>query len=174
MARPEAENDKVRLQVGLCRPVAAELEQHARELELSQSWVGSWAVRCTLDDIPAFVAWIGKRLTNSASNQKWKPTTETEGEMRLQLRLERETAMRLELAATALNQSPVKLAGLMIEHTLDDSKLALVMLKTRGGKLLRKMFRGKEDQAFEAAECDTATAAEGATRMENGDERTAA
>lgn len=149
-------NDKVRLQVGLCRAVAADLERHSRELDRSQSWLGSFAVRCALDDIPSFVRWIENRLKNVTSHQMWKSATGANSEIRLQLRLESETALRLELAAITLNQSPLKLAGLMIEHTLDDSRLSLAMLKTPVGKWLRKQFRGKDDEAFEAEVSNTA------------------
>jgi hypothetical protein len=138
------EAEKVRLQVALCSSLAKDLARHAEELCWSQSWVAGWAVRCALDDPASFAKWMERRLKEAAKHQKWKPTA-GEKETRLQLRVEPETARRLELAAVALNQSPLKLGGLMIEHTLDDSSAALWLLKTQLGKFLRRVIRGPED-----------------------------
>lgn len=139
-----AEPERVRLQVTLCRSLAADLARHASELDRSQAWLSAWALRITLDDPVAFTQWMLKRLKKPTAYQKWQPTEEG-NEIRLQIRVEPDTAKRLELAAIALNQSPFKLAGLMIDHALEDSEFALKILKTWPGKWLRELVRGKED-----------------------------
>ena len=70
-------------------------------------------------------------------------------ETRLQLRVEPTVLEAIELIATALNPSSIKLAGLMVEHSLDED-LILKIMKTWPGKLLRKAWRGKEDEAYES------------------------
>lgn len=146
MAKAEnssGDEEKVRLQIVLCKSVAEDLARHARELSRSQSWVAGWAIKSTLDDKGTFVHWIAGRIKKAAKCQAWAIAA-SENEARLQLRIERSSVEDLETVAMALNQSPLKLAGLMIEHGLDSFAQSLALMKTPPGKLIRRLFKGPE------------------------------
>lgn len=143
-AKEADETGKVRLQVTLCPSVALSLARHAKELDRSQAWVAAWALRVALDDPKSVSTWILKRLKRPGAFQEWK-SSEASEEIRLQMRVEAGTAKELELASIVLNQSPLKLAGLLIGYSLEDEALALAFLKTWPGKMLRRLVRGDED-----------------------------
>lgn len=136
---------KVRLQVVICPKVAAVLEKHATELDRSQAWIAGWAISNTLRDRGGFGLWLTKRIKAASKNQHWTETRPDGAENRIQLRVERNLAAELELVANALNQSPLKLGGLVIEFAMDEYRPALETLKTPIGKTLRKWVQGPED-----------------------------
>ena len=143
-AKEPDELEKVRLQVTLCPAVASSLARHASELDRSQAWVAAWALRVALDDPKSVSTWILKRLKKPTAFQEWN-SSGTSDEIRLQMRVDAGTAKELELASTVLNQSPLKLAGLLIGYALEDEALALAILKTWPGKMIRRLVRGDED-----------------------------
>jgi len=141
-----AKEEKVRLQIVLCKSVAQQLEKEARELDRSQAWVAGWTIASTLNDKYSFSNWLYRRLNDPEKYQKWANTGANREETRIQLRLDTEKAAELELIATAMNQSPLKLAGLMIEHGMDAFAPSFRVLKTTPGKVIRRWVRGKEDE----------------------------
>jgi hypothetical protein len=158
MPKPaKSDSVKSRLQVVLCPMVATNLERHAKELDRSQAWIAGWAISNTLRDRGAFGEWMIKRMKSAAKNQQWSEVRPEGGETRVQLRVEQSLASELDVVATALNQSPLKLAGLMIEFAMDEYAPSLSTLKTSFGKMVRSWVQG-EDESVKYDEVDEATA----------------
>ena len=141
-AAGKSKEDRVRFQVTLCPPVAAAVERNAKELDRSQAWLIAWALGCALDSPSLLAKWIEDRLKHPEKHQEWKSICDTDGEARLQVRILQQTMERLELAAAVLNHSPQKLAALMIQNIIEDSRGALWLMKTGFGKTLRHMCVG--------------------------------
>lgn len=146
MATEKQDAARVRFQLTLCLKVAALVEKHAREMQRSQAWLCCWAIRVTLDEPGNFAKWLTKRLKAPKRHQAWAETQEDEPETRLQLRMSAETLADLESTATALNQSPIRLAGLMVNHALEQYPLVLKFMKSGMGKFMRRVVRGSEDE----------------------------
>lgn len=136
---------KVRLQVVICPKVAGILEGHAKGLDRSQAWVAGWAISNTLRDPGDFGAWLIRRMKTAAKHQHWTEVRPGGGDIRIQLRLDQQVVTELELVANAWNQSPLKLAGLMIEFAMEAFAHALNALKTNLGMSLRAWVQGPED-----------------------------
>ena len=137
--------DQVRLQIVVCEEVARKVEKEAQELERSQAWIAGWAIRNTLRHKDIFSDFVVKRIKRAKLFQRWASQADTGKESRLTLRMDRDVVDELETIAVALNQSPLKLAGLMIENALEEFGPSLWAMKTTPGKFMRWLVQVDED-----------------------------
>lgn len=146
-ATSTSEEKKVRLQIVLCNEVASKVERHAKELDVSQAWVAGWAIGITLSNKSDFWGWLGERIQKPMQHNEWIDGGAKNSEQRLQLKIEKAQADELEQIAAAMNQSPLKLAGLMIQHGVENFELTLRLRKTNFVKNFREAWYGKQDKA---------------------------
>ena len=139
------DSERVRLQVVLCESLASKVEQQAEELQHSQCWVAGWSIGLALDDKAGFARWVSKRIQSPKDFPSWLGCAGTLNEQRLQLRIEKAVADELDSIAGALNQSPAKLAGLMIQFGIEEYALTFKLRKTKLAKGIRRLLHGKED-----------------------------
>ncbi len=139
------EGERVRLQVVLCESLASKVEQQAEELQHSLCWVAGFSIGLALKDKAGFTKWVSKRIQSPKDFASWSGPAGTLNEQRLQLRIEKAVADELDSIAGVMNQSPAKLAGLMIQFGIDEYALTFKLRKTKAVKAINKFLYGPGD-----------------------------
>lgn len=153
MTKPPPELGK--LQIPVTRELADELARWAQRMELTQANLCKALLSFAMDDLSNIGEWL--KIRAAGKRPKWmKGGWLQRGEIigaRLQVPVPNELLERIESLAERLNQSPKKLAALLLDFSLADEKWGMRFLTTRVGRELLTLL-GKKPQRFELAEVE--------------------
>jgi hypothetical protein len=153
VTRAEQEQHDIKLQIPVSRELADELARWAKEMEWTQGRLAAVLLEFGSDDRAKIGKWLTKRVaacTGPGLGPGWLQKGNN-SEVRLQVAVSQKVAWRLEKLATALNQTTVRVAALLIDFTLCDERWVLTLLKSKFGKALWKLF-GRKFEEYESAE----------------------
>lgn len=144
-----------KLQIPVTQELADELTRWARKMELTQANLCKGLLSFAMDDLPNIGDWLRVRAVGKRPKwikSGWLQDSDNPGP-RLQVSIPLELATRIDELAMRLNQSPVKLAALLLDFSLADEKWGMRFLTTRVGREVMSIL-GRKPQTFESAEVD--------------------
>jgi hypothetical protein len=153
MAAQESVERPIKLQIPVSRELADELARWAEEMEWTQGRLAAVLLEHGSADRSNIGKWLTKRVaqcTGPGIGPGWLQKGDNSA-VRLQVSVNQRVAWRIEKLASALNQTTVRVAALLIDFALCDEKWVIRLVKSKFGKALRKLLGGKFE-AYESAE----------------------
>lgn len=137
------EHELLRLQIPVSKALADAIAKIATELERSQTWVASKLLRVAILDLEVVGGWLRRRAIGSGEVRRmgWLQMGDS-SELRLQVPVEPKVLRQIEALASRLNQTPVRMAALLLDFAIDDNRFMLRAFSTKFGKVLSDWLWG--------------------------------
>jgi hypothetical protein len=142
-----------KMQIPVSRAFADELARWAKGMEWTQGHLAKVLLELGTDDPKRIAGWLSKRARDCArpgAGPGWLQRGDN-SELRLQVIVELRIRKRIKEIASALNQTDVRMAALLLDFALCDEKWAMQLLKTKLGKAVTKLL-GRRTEEYESAE----------------------
>lgn len=143
-----AKNATVRFQVPVTEDVATAIDRLAKGLERSSAWLSVELLEISLEEREKFAEWVALAFVGKAYEViktlagRPKRQAPSAKEVRLQLSISPELVGRLTKLAEQLQQSPVKVAGMLISSAVHHHEPFIELLTTRWVKAAVKRIKG--------------------------------
>lgn len=141
-------SEQVRLQIPVSKALGEAISKIAEELERSQTWVAGKLLRVAMSDLEVVGGWLRRRAIGhgEARRMGWLQMGDS-SEMRLQVPVSPELLKSIEELAARLNHTPVRMAALLLDFSIDDNRFLLKVFSTKLGKMLTDRLWGKRTEA---------------------------
>lgn len=141
-----------KLQIPVSRALADRLAEHAKAMNWTQANLAAALLEFAAEDFTKIARLLRTRV-RTLSEKGENPgllDTERNSEVRLQVPLVPSVIESIEVAADALNHTPVRLAALLLDCSLTDQRWFLKFFETKYGKAFLKVF-GWKPKPYESA-----------------------